>query len=236
VSRAAAPSEPLPVLPSALRRPVAAVAVLAALVVVVLGALFAGDSAAGSLDSRLLPWLESSTTAARPLALTIDFAGEPVGLASLVVLLTVISLLLRQPRTAALVLLGTGLTISVTTVIKPLVDRTIHGDFLSYPSGHTASATALAMTVVVLAWHRLRPAAALALLYGVALVVGAAAAWAQAGLSAHYPTDTVGGWCTALAVVPATAWLIDWYATRRRAVGGPGVAVAPARQGRDRRK
>jgi len=63
-------------------------------------------------------------------------------------------------------------------------------------------------------WQRLRPAAALALLYGVALTAGAAAAWVQAGLVNHYPSDTKGGWCTALAVVPATARLVDHVASR----------------------
>jgi undecaprenyl-diphosphatase len=47
-----------------------------------------------------------------------------------------------------------------------------------------------------------------------ALAVGAAMGWAQVGLGAHYPTDALGGWCTALAVVPATAWLVDRTADR----------------------
>jgi undecaprenyl-diphosphatase len=38
--------------------------------------------------------------------------------------------------------------------------------------------------------------------------------WAQVALGAHYPTDVLGGWCTALAVVPATAWLVDRIADR----------------------
>jgi undecaprenyl-diphosphatase len=75
------------------------------------------------------------------------------------------------------------------------------------------------MIAVMLFWHRLSTGAALALLYGVAFAVGLLAAWAQAGLTAHYATDTVGGWCTALAVVPATAWLIDrtaaWWSVRQ---------------------
>jgi len=84
------------------------------------------------------------------------------------------------------------------------------------------------MIAVLLMWHRLSPAAALALLYGVALTAGAAAAWAQAVLENHYASDTVGGWCTALAVVPATAWLID-HATAR---GRSGSAGAPLDQTR----
>ena len=137
-----------------------------------------------------------------------------MGLAVLVALLVGVALLLRRPRVAVLVVLGTGLTISVTSALKPLVGRTIHDIYLSYPSGHTASATAVAMCAVLLVWQRLSRAAALALLYGTAFVVGAAAAWAQSSLVAHYPSDTVGGWCTALAVVPATALLIDYAAVR----------------------
>jgi undecaprenyl-diphosphatase len=217
--------EPPPILPQVLRRPVAIVAVLAALVAVTLAVTLAGDSVPASFDRAVQPELERSTTAASAWANAVDFAGEPVGLGVLVALLVGVSLLLRRPRVAVLVVLGTGLTISVTTALKPLVGRTIHGVYLSYPSGHTASATALAMIAALLVWHRLRSrTAALALLYGAAMVAGAAAAWAQAGRLAHYPTDTVGGWCTALAVVPATGWLVDHAATRlsiRRSTGTP---------------
>lgn len=211
----AVPHEPPPILPQALRRPVAIVAVLAALVAVTLALNFVGDTAPASFDRAVQPGLESSTTAMSGLANAVDYAGEPVGLAVLVTLLVGVSILLRRPRVAVLVVLGTGLTISATTALKPLVGRTIHGIYLSYPSGHTASATALAMIAALLVWHRLKSrTAALALLYGAAMVAGAAAAWAQAGRLAHYPTDTVGGWCTALAVVPATGWLVDHAAAR----------------------
>jgi membrane-associated phospholipid phosphatase len=204
------PPGPPPILPQALRRPVAIVAVLAALVAVTLALAFAGDTVPTSFDRAVQPGLESSTTAASAWAKAVDSAGEPVGLGVLVALLVGVSLLLRRPRVAVLVVLGTGLSISVTTALKPLVGRMIHGVYLSYPSGHTASATALAMSAALLVWHRLKSrAAALALLYGAAMAAGAAAAWVQAGWLAHYPTDTVGGWCTALAVVPATGLLVD---------------------------
>ncbi|NEA01161.1 phosphatase PAP2 family protein, partial [Streptomyces sp. SID10116] len=55
----------------------------------------------------------------------------------------------------------------------------------------------------------------LSLVLGAALVAGAAMGWAQVALSAHYPTDVLGGWCTALAVVPMTAWLVDRVADSR---------------------
>jgi undecaprenyl-diphosphatase len=213
VSRTIAPEAPA-ILPPAMRRPIAVVAVLAALAVGVLAVVFAGKHAGTALDGALGARAQQSVAATGPLGKLVDFAGEPAGLAALVLLLSVLALLRRRPRVAALVVLGTGLAITVTSGLKPIVGRTIHEVFLSYPSGHTASATALAMIAVLLCWHRLRPGAALALLYGAALVAGAAAGWAQAGLGAHYVTDTVGGWCTALAVVPAAAWLVDHAAGR----------------------
>jgi undecaprenyl-diphosphatase len=36
-------------------------------------------------------------------------------------------------------------------------------------------------------------------------------AWAQIDLTAHYPTDTIGGFGTALLVIPATALLVDKF-------------------------
>lgn len=131
-------------------------------------------------------------------------------------------LLLRRPRAAVLVVAGAGTTVVTTTLLKSLVGRTIHGDDnLSYPSGHTAFLTALALVVALLATGRLglgRRAGVL-LVLAAALVAGAAMGWAQVALGAHYPTDVLGGWCTALAVTPATAWLVDRTADRMADAG-----------------
>jgi undecaprenyl-diphosphatase len=51
-----------------------------------------------------------------------------------------------------------------------------------------------------------------------AVPAAAVMAWAQVLLNAHYPTDTFGGFCATLAVVPAVAWAIDWIADRRSTV------------------
>lgn len=146
-----------------------------------------------------------------------DFLGEPAGSAMLVVAAVTGCLLLRRPRAAVFIVVGVGVTVGTATLLKSLVGRTIHGDGnLSYPSGHTAFLTALALVVALLATGRLglgRTAGTL-LVLAAALVAGATMGWAEVALSAHYPTDAVGGWCTALAVVPATAWLIDRAADR----------------------
>jgi undecaprenyl-diphosphatase len=147
----------------------------------------------------------------------VDFLGEPVGAATLVVAAVTGCLLLRRPRAAVLVVAGAAMTVGTATLLKHLVGRTIHGDGnLSYPSGHTAFLTALALIVALLASGRLGlgRTAGTSLVLAVALVAGAVMGWAQVALGAHYPTDVLGGWCTALAVIPATAWLVDRLADR----------------------
>lgn len=141
----------------------------------------------------------------------LDFLGEPVGATMSVLAAVAACLLLRRPRAAVLVVAGSGATVATTTLLKPLMGRTIHGGYLSYPSGHTAFLSALALMVALLAAGRLGlgRAAGTALVLAASLVAGAAMGWAQVVTGAHYPTDTLGGWCTALVVAPATAWLVD---------------------------
>ncbi|WP_030677408.1 phosphatase PAP2 family protein [Streptomyces sp. NRRL B-1347] len=207
-----------PVLPPALRACLGLVALLATLVVVVIGVLYAGHSQPGEVDAWIVaPTADSVRPPWRNVALVTDFWGEPAGAAMLVLAAVTGCLLLRRPRAAVLVVAGAGLTVGTTTLVKSLVGRTIHGpDNLSYPSGHTAFATALALAVALLATGLLGlgRTAGTALVLGAALVAGAAMGWAQVALSAHYPTDVLGGWCTALAMVPTTAWLIDRTADR----------------------
>ncbi|MEV0558679.1 MULTISPECIES: phosphatase PAP2 family protein [unclassified Streptomyces] len=206
------------VLPPSLRAWLGPIAALAALVVLALGVLYAGHSEPGRVDRWLVrPTADSVRPPWRNVALATDFLGEPAGAAILVVVAVAACLLLRRPRAAVLVVAGAGLTVATTTLLKSLVGRTIHGDDnLSYPSGHTAFLTAFALVVALLATGRLglgRTAGTL-LVLAAALVAGAAMGWAQVALGAHYPTDVLGGWCTALAVTPATAWLVDRTADR----------------------
>lgn len=204
------------VLPPSLRGWLGPIAALAALVVVVLGVLYADDSKPGMVDARISAALDGVGPPWRHVALALDFLGEPVGAATLVVALVTGCLLLRRPRAAVLLVAGVGMTVGTATLLKSLVGRTIHDGSLSYPSGHTAFLTALALVMALPATGRLglgRTAGTL-LVLAAALVAGAAMGWAQVALGAHYPTDVLGGWCTALAVIPATAWLVDRMADR----------------------
>ncbi|MFI7385548.1 phosphatase PAP2 family protein [Streptomyces sp. NPDC049813] len=200
---------------------------LAALTALVLGVMYAGHSRPGRVDRWFVdPTADSVRPPWRGVALAVDFLGEPAGAFLLVAALVAGCLWLRRPRGSLLLLAGPGLAVVTATLVKSLVGRTIHGpDNLSYPSGHTAFAGALAYAVALLAAGRRRPGAAgaAALVLAAALAAAAVMGWAQVALSAHYPTDVLGGWCTALAVVPATAWLID------RVAGGPAARAAGTR-------
>ncbi|MFJ8825905.1 phosphatase PAP2 family protein [Streptomyces sp. NPDC102467] len=214
--------------PPSLRGRLALIAGFAALTVIVLGVLYAGHSRPGSVDRWFIaPTADSVRPPWRYVALALDFFGEPAGSALVVAAAVAGCLLRRRPRAAVFVVAGAGLTVVATTLLKSLVGRTIHGaDNLSYPSGHTAFATALALMAALLAIRRLGlgRTAGTSLVLAAPLVAGAAMGWAQVALGAHYPTDALGGWCTALVVVPVTAWLVDRVADRlagRTADAGP---------------
>jgi len=201
-----------------LRRPIAVAAILAALVVAALGAVYSAGAKLGPHDGRTMP-LEGLRPPWRDVAQAVDLTGEPVGAAMLLATVSAVCLALRRPRMAVLTVAGVGATAAVTTLLKPLVGRQIHGDYLAYPSGHTALATAVAIVAALLAVDLLRPGrrAAVLLVLAAAGSAGAVMAWSQTILSNHYATDTIGGFCTALASMPATAILIDRIADLRSA-------------------
>ncbi|MCH5670905.1 phosphatase PAP2 family protein [Streptomyces gilvus] len=218
------------VLPRSLRAWLGVTAVAAAVVVGVLGALFAGHTEPGRVDRWfVLPTEDSVQGPWRDVALVFDFLGEPAGSTLLVGAIVLCCLLLRRPRGAALFAVGAVVAVGTTTLLKHVVGRTIHGPGnLSFPSGHTTFFTALALVLALLATGRLGlgRTAGMSLVLAVSLAGGAVMGWAEVALGAHYPTDALGGWCTALAVVPATAWLLDRLADRM--AGRPAERMADA--------
>jgi membrane-associated phospholipid phosphatase len=199
-----------------MRRPLAVVAVLAAVVVLILGIVHYDDSTLTGVDASMLPAIDGVRPPWRYLALVFDFCGEPLGSTLLVSAIAIALVVARRIRTALLTVLGVVVTIGVTSVLKPVVGRTIHGSYLSYPSGHTALATALGLVLAMVLAERLRlgRAPAFLLVLAVAFAAALAMGWAEVALGAHYPTDALGGFCAALAIVPAVAWLVDRVADR----------------------
>ncbi len=207
-------------LPVRVARPLGVVALCAAVTLVVLGVVFAGTSATTEFG---IPVEHRPLQSWELLALVIDWTGEPDGAVVVLAVLVVVFLRLGNRRAAVLAVAGPGVTVAVTTVVKPLVGRTINDGYLSFPSGHTASATAFALIATLVVVGR-NPARAW-LLAVVPTAAGAAMAWAQVLLNAHYPTDTIGGFCAALAIVPAVAWVIDGVTDRGlRSAGGRSAA------------
>jgi membrane-associated phospholipid phosphatase len=209
-------------LPRAVYAPLLVVSVLAAAAVAVLGVLYAGMSTGTAFDASVRANLLGTQGPWHALALAVDWTGEPYGSLVVLAVLTGTCWLLGRRRSAVLVLAGTGVAVAATTALKPLIGRTINGEFLCFPSGHTATATAYALAVssALLAGREIRATRGLLVIAAVTVPVAALMAWAQVLLNAHYPTDTIGGFATALAVVPPIAWVIDRVAdqlARRRA-------------------
>lgn len=206
---AIAPRPERAILPSGLRAPAAAVSVLALLVFGFFAARYAYDTSAGRLDRRVEKLVaESGDGPSLPDAVIV--LGNPATVIVLAVLLAGVALALGHRRLAVLAIVGPGLTGVATTTLKPIIGRTIDGGF-AFPSGHTGGATALGVVAALLLITMLRPAtgtSALLLAAG-AVVSGGAMGLALVSGRVHYPTDTVGGFCVAVAVVLTCALVIE---------------------------
>ncbi len=204
-------------LPARVGPPLGVTSALAAVVLVALGFLFAGESVGAAVDVGIREELRALGSPWRQFALVIDWTGEPVGAAVVLATLVIVFLRAGNRRAAVLAVAGPGAAVAVTTCMKPLVGRTINDGFLSFPSGHTATATAFALVVMLVVVRQRTAAVGMALIGVVTVVAALAMAWAQVLLNAHYPTDTVGGFCATFAVVPLVALVIDQIADRRTA-------------------
>lgn len=206
-------------IPTTLRRPAAVGVALAASVFAVLAMHYADTSVGGRLDHRLEA-VADSATAARHWLLTYAVAlGSPPIVVVGALALAVVCLVLRRRRLAVLAILGPGLTGAATTLSKPAIGRTMEDGGFAYPSGHTGGATALGLLAALLAVSLLRPGRVIgmALVAAGALLAGGIVGVAMVVVGVHYPTDTIGGFCTAVVVVLGLALAIEWLTDKRRA-------------------
>jgi membrane-associated phospholipid phosphatase len=203
---------PHPALAPAVAGPIAVLGGLAALVLVAVGALVAGGTDATAPDR----WLQGVVAGWWPDpgegAYFIDYLGDPLSVAKATLLLAVVCIALGRRRLAVVALLSPVVTGMVTTLGKPVVLRTIHGpENLSYPSGHIGAIATLAAVLLLLVVDLLRTGRAVGLVLFVVGTVGIAAVMAvdQVAIDAHYPSDTLGGLCAAVAVVAGVALVVD---------------------------
>jgi membrane-associated phospholipid phosphatase len=217
--RPGTPARPGPPLLAASVRPrAAALVACCALFLAVLGVLVANqtrpDPFDRAADAPVISWLAGH----QGVALWLAFPASTIPAASLSAVIVIICLLARRLNAAVLAALAVPATAALNDgLLKHLFHRTYLG-LLSYPSGHTATMSALATTLTVLLIIPPRPASARALLWLVpaaACLFTIVVAIGVIALRWHYLTDTLAGAAEGIATVGALALLLDLPPARR---------------------
>jgi membrane-associated phospholipid phosphatase len=188
-----------------------------AILVAVLGLLFAHQAKADRLDravdSPIITWLDGH----QGLAAWLAAPGSQVPAVGLSAAIVVACLLAGRLNGAVLAAAAVPAAVGLNDgLLKPLVHRTYLG-VLTYPSGHTATMFALAATVAVLLLPP-RPTGAWGLrvlIPAAACVLGGVVAIGVIGLRWHYFTDTVAGAALGIGTVCGLALLLDLPVARR---------------------
>lgn len=219
---------PPSLVPAPMRRPVTVVLGVAAVVFALLAARYAGTSTPGRIDLHVDRVIDPLGAAHRWLVADTAVFGSPPVVVLLAVLLSVLCLLLRRGRLAVLAIAGPGVTGVATTVLKPVLGRTIGAGY-AFPSGHTGGATALGLVAALLLVGLVRPGrvGGLTMLAVGASVAGGCVGAAMVAADAHYPTDVVGGYCTAVLVVLGLALLLDRISPTGPSAARPGGTDRP---------
>jgi membrane-associated phospholipid phosphatase len=197
----------------------------------VLGALFAHQASASdwadrAVDSHVIGWLDGH----QGLAARLAAPGSTIPAIVLSVAIVAGCLLTRRVSGAVLAAVAVPAATGLNDgVLKHLVHRTYLG-VLSYPSGHTATMSALAATVTVLLVASPRPGRAKArraLITAAAWLLAGVVAAGVIGLRWHYFTDTVAGAAVGTGTVCALALLLDLPVARRLLGVPPAAKYAP---------
>jgi membrane-associated phospholipid phosphatase len=181
-------------------------------VIAALGLLLRGQERPDRLDSAVDAAMVASFTGHHGILPWLALPGSTVPLIAISAAIAAGCLLTGRPNGVLLAVTAVPVTAFLDdTVLKHLVGRTHLGQ-LSFPSGHTASAMALATVLGVLLHDPTRPAGtrvARAGLVAAACAVTALVAAGVIGLGWHYFTDTIGGVALGAGTVLALAFLVD---------------------------
>jgi undecaprenyl-diphosphatase len=170
---------------------------------------FAGVAGPGHLDTRLDAIIQGRLSAyRRPLYRLVMLAGPACVVCSVVLALA--GVMMRSGRLTTVAIAGPVLTGAITLALKPAIGRTLDGAY-ALPSGHTGGVVSVAMVgaLYVMSMAGARRGLVALLSGAVVLVVASGISLALVANNFHYLTDTVAGFCTAVAVVLGTALTVD---------------------------
>ena len=216
-----------PLLSTALRPAADWFVVGCAVLTAVGGVLTAHHAQAGWLDRSVDAQIQSALAGHNGLLVPAADIAKPSRVSVLVVVLVVACVAVRRLDGALLAVVGVPVAILVAEGLKQLFDRTLNGAPV-YPSGHTATAFALAAVVMILVFspsrHVLPFAVRLAITLA-AMLVACAVALAVIGLNWHYFTDTLAGVAVGAGTVVGVSLAIDW-AFQHATAASPTTAPA----------
>ena len=124
-------------------------------------------------------------------------------------------MLLRRPRAAVFVVVAGATVWAARILVRDLVDRPRpdeafwQADGPAFPSGHATNSAAMVALAVIAAWPWLRTALARTLAVGAAALLAATVGFSRVAGGVHWPTDVIGGWLLAAALVSVVAALAD---------------------------
>ena len=183
-----------------------------AVLVAVLGVLFAHQSTADRFDRAVDSPVISGFAGHHLLGLWLAFPGTTIPAIVLSVVIALACLITGRPKGALLAVAAVPVAVGLCEMlIKPLVHRTYLGGVV-YPSGHAAAVFALAAMVTVLLFAPPRPAMARplrALILAVAYLICAAVVVGVIAVRFHYFTDTVAGAAVGIGTVCGLALVLD---------------------------
>jgi membrane-associated phospholipid phosphatase len=214
-----------PLVSAAVRPAAAWFAAACAVATVVGGVLTAHHAHAGWLDRSIDARIQAVLASHNGLLVAVADIAKSSRVALLSAALVVACVAVRRLDGALLAVIAVPAAILLTEGLKQLFDRTLNGAPV-YPSGHTATAFALAAVVMILIFcpsrHMLPFAVRLAITLA-AMLIACAVALAVIGLNWHYFTDTLAGAAVGVGMVIGVSLAIDWAF---RHVTAPGSTAA----------
>jgi undecaprenyl-diphosphatase len=199
-------------LPRPLRLPAAVLLAVCVAVTVLLAIAYAGQARPSRVDAAVDPALQDSLGRVSVLLHVSTVAGTLIPVSLMTLALALACLVTRRWSGAVLGVVAVPAASALTEfALKPLVDRTLHGN-LTLPSGHATGMFALAATCAVLLLDppgRRVPAAVRLLLACLALLAATTVSLAMVARGVHYFTDAVAGAAVGTGVVLACALILD---------------------------